>query len=235
MVDACGGRRNADLLQQVEGTAPRLVMRDWQMRPDRLDDLIAHLQQRMERGQRILEYGTDPAAAKRAHCVGRKRVDPLVGRRATSRWRRLAVAANASEAMSLLALEPVPGRSHQLRAHLAWLGVPIVGDRLYARGGSGSHGSPAAGGPLALCAVAIDFPHPHDCRRIALAATVPAVAPWTFFDTACYAVGSSADPLQQVNRWDDPSLASVRSDLIADLWDHQPVQQQPLLPVEAPV
>jgi arylsulfatase A-like enzyme len=45
----------------------------------------------------------------------------------------------------------------------------------------------------------------------------------------------SADPLQQVNRWDDPSLASLRSDLIADLWDHQPVQQQPLLPVEAPV
>lgn len=45
----------------------------------------------------------------------------------------------------------------------------------------------------------------------------------------------SADPLQQVNRWDDPSLASLRSDLIADLWDHQPVQQRPLLPVEAPV
>lgn len=125
----------------------------------------------------------------------RKRVDPLVGRRATSRWSRLAVAADASKAMSLLALEPVTGRSHQLRAHLAWLGVPIVGDRLYECGGSGSRGSPAAGGPLALCAVAIDFPHPNDGRRVALAATVPAVAPWTFFDPACYAVGSSADPL----------------------------------------
>lgn len=43
------------------------------------------------------------------------------------------------------------------------------------------------------------------------------------------------DPLQRVNRWDDPSLASVRSDLVADLWDHQPVQQRPLLPVVAPV
>ena len=30
------------------------------------------------------------------------------------------------------------------------------------------------------------------------------------------------DPLQQVNRWDDPALASLRSDLLADLWDHQP-------------
>ncbi len=30
------------------------------------------------------------------------------------------------------------------------------------------------------------------------------------------------DPLQQVNRWDDPALAALRSDLVADLWDHQP-------------
>jgi arylsulfatase A-like enzyme len=43
------------------------------------------------------------------------------------------------------------------------------------------------------------------------------------------------DPLQQVNLWDDPAYASIRSDLVADLWDHQPVQQLPLLPVDAPV
>jgi tRNA pseudouridine32 synthase/23S rRNA pseudouridine746 synthase len=133
-----------------------------------------------------LPLADDPSAPPR------KRVDPLVGRRATSRWRRLAVAADAAGTTSLLVLEPVTGRSHQLRAHLAWLGAPIVGDRLYAPGGSGS---PAASGPLALCAVAIDFPHPHDGRRIALAATIPAMTPWTLFDAACYAVGASADPL----------------------------------------
>ncbi|MEI8238474.1 MAG: sulfatase-like hydrolase/transferase [Actinomycetota bacterium] len=43
------------------------------------------------------------------------------------------------------------------------------------------------------------------------------------------------DPLQRVNRWDDPGFASVRSDLVADLWDHQPEQHQPLRRVEAPV
>jgi arylsulfatase A-like enzyme len=43
------------------------------------------------------------------------------------------------------------------------------------------------------------------------------------------------DPLQQVNRWDDPALASVRSDLIADLWDHQPPMRVPKRLVEAPV
>ena len=30
------------------------------------------------------------------------------------------------------------------------------------------------------------------------------------------------DPLQRVNRWDDPACAAMRSDLLADLWDHQP-------------
>jgi arylsulfatase A-like enzyme len=43
------------------------------------------------------------------------------------------------------------------------------------------------------------------------------------------------DPLQRVNRWDDPSLAGLRSDLLADLWDHQPPMRMPLAPVEAPV
>jgi arylsulfatase A-like enzyme len=43
------------------------------------------------------------------------------------------------------------------------------------------------------------------------------------------------DPLQRVNRWDDPSLAALRSDLLADLWDHQPPMMSPLPGVEAPV
>ncbi|MDP1805588.1 MAG: sulfatase-like hydrolase/transferase, partial [Acidimicrobiales bacterium] len=43
------------------------------------------------------------------------------------------------------------------------------------------------------------------------------------------------DPLQQVNRWDDPTLRSLRDDLVADLWDHQPLERTPRLPLEAPV
>jgi arylsulfatase A-like enzyme len=43
------------------------------------------------------------------------------------------------------------------------------------------------------------------------------------------------DPLQRVNRWDDPSLAGLRSDLVADLWDHQPAMMSPLPIVQAPV
>jgi arylsulfatase A-like enzyme len=43
------------------------------------------------------------------------------------------------------------------------------------------------------------------------------------------------DPLQRVNRWNDPELAALQSDLVADLWDHQPAPHDPRLDVEAPV
>ena len=44
-----------------------------------------------------------------------------------------------------------------------------------------------------------------------------------------------ADPLQQDNRWDDSAVAALRSDLVTDLWDHQPSPHTPRLDVEAPV
>jgi len=43
------------------------------------------------------------------------------------------------------------------------------------------------------------------------------------------------DPLQRANRWADPAAAAIRSDLLADLWDHQPAMATPLRAVEAPV
>jgi arylsulfatase A-like enzyme len=42
------------------------------------------------------------------------------------------------------------------------------------------------------------------------------------------------DPLQWRNLWSDPGSAKLRSNLIADLYDHLPQARQPLLPVEAP-
>jgi arylsulfatase A-like enzyme len=45
----------------------------------------------------------------------------------------------------------------------------------------------------------------------------------------------TGDPLQQHNRWNDPVVAALQSDLVADLWDNQPVMHQPRLELEAPV
>jgi len=43
------------------------------------------------------------------------------------------------------------------------------------------------------------------------------------------------DPLQRVNRWSDPAMASVRDDLVADLRASLPPPREPALPLEAPV
>jgi arylsulfatase A-like enzyme len=45
----------------------------------------------------------------------------------------------------------------------------------------------------------------------------------------------TGDPLQQHNRWADPALAALQSDLVADLCDHQPSVRSPRLELEAPV
>ncbi len=60
----------------------------------------------------------------------RQIVDRERGRPSLTRWRVLGEAAGG--ACSRLELEPVTGRSHQLRVHLAAIGHPIVGDALYA-------------------------------------------------------------------------------------------------------
>lgn len=43
------------------------------------------------------------------------------------------------------------------------------------------------------------------------------------------------DPLQRVNRWDDPACAAIRSDLVADLEDHLRPLAAPRRPLDAPV
>jgi 23S rRNA pseudouridine1911/1915/1917 synthase len=59
---------------------------------------------------------------------------------------------------SLIEAHPISGRMHQIRAHLAHLGLPIVGDKLYgAITTCGLH-------TIALCAVAISMPLPKGER-----------------------------------------------------------------------
>jgi len=108
----------------------------------------------------------------------RHRVDPVHGKRAATRWRLLEVTTDAAAPTSLVAVEPLTGRSHQIRVHLAWLGCPIVGDRLY-----GPPGRPTTGS-LALHAAALELPHPASGRRLALATPPPDQAPWDRYTCA---------------------------------------------------
>jgi len=120
----------------------------------------------------------------------RKRVDPILGRRAASRWSMAAepvVDPRHGGSLTLLDLEPLTGRSHQLRVHLAWLGCPITGDRLYGA-------AVVDEWPLALRAVAITFPHPRTGERVAMIAAPAAPPPWAWF-TASRRQAHSGDPL----------------------------------------
>jgi len=133
----------------------------------------------------------------------RQRIDHVRGKPATSRWRLVEVRATDSTSTAvrcLLAVEPLTGRSHQIRVHLASLGCPVAGDRLYdeeACGPTTPH--------LALHALAITFPHPTTAARLALVAPPAPQPPWGEFKAAIAAV-SAAWPSSP------PSANTVRSD-----------------------
>lgn len=79
-----------------------------------------------------------------------------------------AVVETAADQYAWVALKPVTGRTHQLRAHLAHLGTPIVGDFKY--GGTEARGLGELENRLHLHARSIDIAHPEGGR---LRATAP--------------------------------------------------------------
>jgi tRNA pseudouridine32 synthase / 23S rRNA pseudouridine746 synthase len=99
----------------------------------------------------------------------RQKVDHAAGRPSLTRYRVLAhLDDGATMARARVELQPLSGRTHQLRVHLAAIGHPIVGDTLYA---------PAAvqalGTRLLLHASALAFADPADGRALAFASPAP--------------------------------------------------------------
>jgi tRNA pseudouridine32 synthase/23S rRNA pseudouridine746 synthase len=82
----------------------------------------------------------------------RQKVDFEIGKRSLTRFRRLAF--DAANNVTRVELEPITGRSHQLRVHMAELGHPILGDDLYAGAAEGKAER------LLLHAMDLAFVHP---------------------------------------------------------------------------
>lgn len=81
---------------------------------------------------------------------------PIDNKPSTSLYTRLdTVPSLRSEHLSLVKLQPLTGRTHQLRIHLSQAGFPILGDQLY-----GKEGMILLRKGLFLSAVGLSFPHP---------------------------------------------------------------------------
>jgi tRNA pseudouridine32 synthase/23S rRNA pseudouridine746 synthase len=82
----------------------------------------------------------------------RQKVDFEIGKRSLTKFRRLAF--DPARNVTRVELEPITGRSHQLRVHMAELGHPILGDDLYAGAAEGKADR------LLLHAMDLAFIHP---------------------------------------------------------------------------
>jgi 23S rRNA pseudouridine1911/1915/1917 synthase len=109
------------------------------------------------------------------HPVERKKmwVNARQGRAAVSRYQVIAEA----QGLTLVRMFPETGRTHQLRVHLAAVGHPIVGDKMYGASHIGSRRLPVVARAFsrqALHAVALAFSHPVSGEPVQFQAPYPA-------------------------------------------------------------
>ena len=98
---------------------------------------------------------------------------------------------NAAQRTSWVALSPITGRTHQLRAHMAAIGAPIIGDGKYGTNSQTNEGDgwgAQLGGQVSrklhLHARSLTLQHPVSGAELALIAPLPdhMSATWSLFD-----------------------------------------------------
>ena len=101
----------------------------------------------------------------------RRVIDPILGKPSLTRWRVLAhdeAGLALTNPVTRVELEPVTGRSHQLRVHLLAIGHPIAGDQLY-----GSPEVQAMASRLLLHACSLELKHPGTGQILRFASPAP--------------------------------------------------------------
>jgi 23S rRNA pseudouridine1911/1915/1917 synthase len=125
----------------------------------------------------IVEQRPSPASGRIVLPLGRDNADRRVvvvrddGQPCETRYGTLAV---LEDGKAVLACEPITGRTHQIRVHLAASGWPIVGDRAYGTAArEGTESAPPGIGRQALHAWKMALPHPVTRQRLELTCPVP--------------------------------------------------------------
>lgn len=95
-----------------------------------------------------------------------QKVDRSLGKPSLTRYR--VVQRQPDENLTRVELEPVTGRSHQLRVHLMSIGHPILGDALY-----GHPDAVTRAGRLMLHASRLSLTHPASAQTLVLASPSP--------------------------------------------------------------
>ena len=93
----------------------------------------------------------------------RQHVDPVNGRPAQTDWEVTVRGANETR----VRLQPLTGRSHQLRVHMLALGHPILGDPIYATGAALAHSR------LMLHAERLTLHHPETRQPVTFSVDCP--------------------------------------------------------------
>lgn len=96
-------------------------------------------------------------------------VDSIDGKPAKTRYEVLRVSPSVQYGkLSMVALFPITGRTHQLRIHMTNLGCPIVGDKQYS-----GHVEVLIGKGLMLCSDQVSFQHPITGKSMTVETEIP--------------------------------------------------------------
>ena len=118
-------------------------------------------QKRIQKTYHALVIGRPPSKGQISNPIDHKKAETQFERIDT-------IPACKGDFLTLLKLNPITGRTHQLRIHCSTIGTPILGDKKY-----GKEGLILQNKGLYLASTAVDFPHPNTREKIHLDMGIP--------------------------------------------------------------